>query len=220
METEAKFIVPDEATFAALRELEALGPYMVRDTRTKRVRDRYLDTQDRDFYSRNLYVRLRQLSGGGPLLTIKGQGFGVREGSIHTRDEYETHVSGLDISTWPEGDVRRIVGEVAQGKPLCDLFTLDQTRTVSNLYRDNDNRVVAELSVDEVTIHTAADPVRAYELEIELLSQGTLDDLRELSRLVAQEYRLLPQPLSKFERAAMLLVPAITSRSPHRCYPG
>ncbi|HET6314299.1 MAG TPA: CYTH domain-containing protein [Chloroflexia bacterium] len=202
METEAKFVVPDEATFSCLRQLTAVGPYAVRDTRTKHTHDRYLDTEDRSFFSRNLYVRLRQLSGGVLLLTVKGLGLGVREGSIHTRDEYESQVSGLDVAGWPQGDVRRIVEETAQGKPLHDLYSLDQIRTVSNLYQGD--RAAAELSVDEVAFHTATGPVRAYELELELLPHGQLSDLRELSHLLTEEYHLLPQPLSKFERAMLL----------------
>jgi inorganic triphosphatase YgiF len=202
METEAKFVVPDEATLSRLRQLAAVGPYTLRDTRTKHTHDRYLDTEDRSFFNRDLYVRLRQLSGGGLLLTIKGLGLGVREGSIHSRDEYETEVPGLDVATWPQGDVRRIVEETEQGKPLRDLYSLDQTRTVSNLYQGD--RLAAELSVDEVTFHTADEPVHAYELEIELLPDGQLSDLRELSHLLTEEHHLLPQPLSKFERAMLL----------------
>ncbi len=201
MEIEAKFLAPDEATFAHMRQVRALGPYEVRDTRTKHVQDRYLDTMDLSFYNRNLFVRLREAS-GSLLLTIKGAGTGVTEGSIHTRDEYETHVTSLNVSTWPESDVRRIVEEVAQGKPLHDLFRLDQTRTVSNLYEGE--RVVAELSLDDVTIYAPTGPVRSYEVEIELLPEGHLDDLRALSRLLTGEYGLLPQPLSKFERAMRL----------------
>ena len=204
METEAKFVVPDEAAFARLCQLKAIGPYSVRDTRTKHTHDRYLDTEDRSFFNRGLFVRLREVSGGDLLLTIKGLGLGVREGSIHTRDEYESQVSGLDVAGWPQGDVRRIVEETAQGKPLHDLFALDQTRTVSNLYQNG--RAAAELSVDAVTFHTAAGPVDAYELEIELLPGGQLSDLRELSLLLTKEYHLLPQPLSKFERAMLLIM--------------
>lgn len=204
METEAKFIVPDEATFAALRKVTTLGPYTLTDTRNKHVRDRYLDTEDLSFYNHNLFVRLREVAGDGLLLTVKGAGPGVQEGSIHTRDEYETQVPGLDISTWPEGDVRRIVEATANGKPLRDLFTLDQTRTVSNLQQGD--RAVAELSLDVVTIHTATGPVHAYELEIELKAEGQLEDLRVLSRLLTEEYGLLPQSLSKFERAMRLSI--------------
>ncbi|MDQ3705565.1 MAG: CYTH domain-containing protein [Chloroflexota bacterium] len=203
MEIEAKFLVPDEPTFALLQEVRALGPYEVRDTRTKSVRDRYLDTADYRFYNRNLFVRLREVA-SGLVLTIKGAGSGVSEGSIHTRDEYETEVPSLDVRTWPRGDVRRIVEETAQGKPLHDLFTLDQTRTISNLYEGQ--RAVAELSLDDVTIHTASGPLRGYELEIELLPEGLLDHLRVLSRLLTGEYGLLPQPKSKFERAMRLQV--------------
>ncbi|MDQ3929432.1 MAG: CYTH domain-containing protein [Chloroflexota bacterium] len=197
MEVEAKFVVPDATTFAHVRQLRAFGPYKLRNTRIKHVRDRYLETAERDFYNRNLFVRLREV-GGGLLLTIKGAGEGVSEGSIHTRDEYEAQVSGLNVSTWPEGDVRRIVEDTAQGKPLHDLFTLEQTRTVSNLY--DGERAVAELSLDDVSFHTTAGPVRSYELEIELLPDGVLDDLRALSHLLTTTYGLLPQPVSKFER--------------------
>ncbi|HEX8228560.1 MAG TPA: CYTH domain-containing protein [Chloroflexia bacterium] len=201
MEIEAKFLVPDEATFAALQQVRAFGPYAVRDTRSKHVHDRYLDTVDRCFYKGNLFVRLREVA-GGLVLTIKGSGAGVSEGSIHTRNEYETQVTSLDVATWPQGDVRRIVEETAQGKPLHDLFALDQTRTVSNLY--DGERAVAELSLDDVTIQTASRPVRGFELEIELLPEGLLDDLRVLSRLLTIQYGLLPQPESKFERAMRL----------------
>src|SRR5207248_127861 len=42
---------------------------------------------------------------------------------------------------------------------------------------------------------------KSYELEAELLPDGTVEDLRELARVFAGEYGLKPQALSKFEQA-------------------
>ncbi len=205
METEAKFIVEDEDKFTRLQAVDRFGPYTRQAVKTKAVHDRYLDTADRNFYRRNFYARLREGKGDGDmLLTMKSVG-GSLEGAVHTREEYETEVSGLDVSAWPESAVRRMVQEIAGDQSLNDLFALDQTRTVSIL-QDHD-RHVAEMSLDVVIIEGPDEPMRSYELEIELLPDGTIADLAMLSRLLIDDYGLIPQTLSKFERAIRLLVP-------------
>ena len=60
METEAKFILPDAATFAHLHDLEQIGPYTRYNGRVKHVHDRYVDTPDHRFYRRQFYARLRE----------------------------------------------------------------------------------------------------------------------------------------------------------------
>ncbi|HYP41256.1 MAG TPA: CYTH domain-containing protein [Chloroflexia bacterium] len=205
METEAKFTVPDEQTFARLQAIEQLGPYVRRPGTIKKVRDRYLDTEGRSFYSRQIAARLRENEKSGELLlTLKGLG-PQAQGPIHTRDEYETAVMNLDIAGWPEGDVRRLAEEIAGNQPLRDLVTVDQTRTVSYLYQGE--RRVAEMSLDEVAIQTSDEPVRSYELEVEMLPGGDISDLRILSSVLTEEYGLAPQPLSKFEQALALSYP-------------
>lgn len=202
METEAKFIVPNEAAFQRLRGLAHIGPYERRDTRVKMVHDRYLDTEDRRFYRQQLGVRLREDGDkeGGLLLTIKRLGASP-QGAIHTRDEYQTIVPGLDINEWPEGEVKRLMWETAGDMPLREFVSLDQTRTVSDLYQGE--RAVAELSLDEVSIGHGQDAVRAYELEAEMLSASLAADLRILVRIFTEEYGLEPQPLSKLECAML-----------------
>src|SRR5262245_21541799 len=123
METEAKFVVPDEETFVRLREVEQFGQYARRDTVVKTVHDRYVDTAEHSFYHHQLYARLRaaKLDGNGAsrpahtpslLLTLKRLGVPA-EGAIHNRDEYQVEVDGLEVSRWPEGEVRNIAEEVA-----------------------------------------------------------------------------------------------------------
>ncbi len=201
METEAKFIVPSEATFESLHDAEVFGPYERRDAVTKQAHDRYLDTADHSFYKHNFAVRLRAYKDGGLLLTLKRVG-GQVAGAIHSRDEYEVHVGALDVSTWPEGEVRDMVQQIGGGKPLEELFSIEQTRFVSHLYQGE--RDVAEMSLDRVAIGAPGGPVSGYELEVELLPEGLMSDLRILARLLMEEYNLAPQPLSKFEQAAVL----------------
>lgn len=202
METEAKFTIPTKVTFKKLREVERLDQYTRRDAHVKNVQDRYVDTADHRFYGQRYYVRLREPKGEGALLlTVKRLGGDVA-GAIHSREEYQTEVAGLDIATWPESETRSIAEEIADGSTLTDLVTVEQTRLVSHLY-DGD-RQVAEYSLDEVTIKTPHGPVKAYELEVELLLDGTIEDLHVLTGIFADKYKLSPQPLSKFERAMAL----------------
>src|SRR5436190_5065682 len=113
METEAKFIVPDQATFQRIRETQQFASYRRGESKVKQVHDRYVDTLDHRFYGRHFYVRLRDGASEGPLLlTVKRLGV-LAQGAVHARDEYETYVPGLDVATWPEGDVRGMVQEVA-----------------------------------------------------------------------------------------------------------
>lgn len=200
METEAKFILPDAATFAQLQDLEQIGPYTRYNGRVKHVHDRYVDTPDHRFYRQQFYARLRE-GDAQLLLTLKRLGVAA-EGAVHTRDEYQTAVPGLEIGAWPEGEVRRLAEEIAGDQPLTDLVQLDQTRHVALLQEGE--RAVAEMSLDEVVIPAANGPIRAYEVEVELLPGGTLADLGVLARVFADEYHLAAQPQSKFERALSL----------------
>ena len=211
METEAKFTVPGEVAFARLRGAERFGSYERRDERAKEVHDRYLDTPDHRFLKNGWALRLRKGKEGDLLITIKGlerQSLGDGEeadgetGGIHARQEYETAVPGLSISRWPASEAKQLARSVAAGQPLRDLVSVGQTRTVSRLY-DGD-RAVAELSLDEIAFHNgdqSDDAKTAYELEAELLPDGTVADLRTLARIFAEEYGLDPQPHSKFEQA-------------------
>jgi triphosphatase len=214
METEAKFVVPDAATFKRISKATQFGAYKRGESKVKQVHDRYVDTPDHRFYGQHLYVRLRAgASDGALLLTVKRLGV-LAQGAVHARDEYETNVPGLDVAAWPEGDVRGMVQEVAGDEPLTELVIVNQRRTVSHLL--DGTREVAELSLDEVEIPAAGGPVKAYELEAELLSDGTLDDLGALSKVFIDEYHLAPQPLSKFERALSLTLP---DHEPHLSEP-
>ena len=46
IETEAKYIIPDQATFTALEQLTRLGNFEIKALGVKKIIDRYLDTND------------------------------------------------------------------------------------------------------------------------------------------------------------------------------
>jgi CHAD domain-containing protein len=218
LETESKFIIPGEAAFARLRAIDMFGKYERRDERTKEVHDRYLDTPDQAFLKRGWCFRLRKSATGDLLITLKSLqrhavGTGTPSTAIQARDEYETAVSGLKIASWPESEAKELAKEIAGKQSMRDLVTVDQVRTVSYLY--DGERAVAELSIDDVDFHPASpsepdEPAhKTYELEAELLPDGTLDDLHTLVQIFSEEYGLDPQPKSKFERALQIAdVPA------------
>src|SRR3954471_5269382 len=200
MEKEAKFIVPDRATFERIQVLDQVGPYARKDTTVKHVTDRYVDTPDRSFASHHFYMRLRagRRGKGSTLVTLKSTE-AQPEGAVFSRDEYQLKVKDLDSATWPEGEVRNMVEQIGGGQPLTEVVTITQTRQVSILYEGE--RAVAEMSLDEVKIPTQGEPVKDYELEVEMLPGGLDADLRTLTRILAEDFNLIPQPLSKFERA-------------------
>lgn len=209
METEAKFRVPGEAAFARLKGAERFGDYERRDESTKQVHDRYLDTARHSFLNNGWCLRLRKGKEGDLLVTIKGLERRAIEGAssegIAAREEHEVAVPGLAISRWPAGEAKRLARSLAGSQSLRDIVQVDQSRTVSILY--SGDRAVAELSLDEVVFKRGVDdnsPHLAYELEAEMLPDGTLADIQALSRIFAEQYGLDPQPLSKFEQALAL----------------
>src|SRR4051812_7746796 len=148
---------------------------------------------------------------GSTLVTLKSTE-AQPEGAVFSRDEYQLKVKDLDSATWPEGEVRNMVEQIGGGQPLTEVVTITQTRQVSILYEGE--RAVAEMSVDEVKIPTQGEPVNDYELEVEMLPGGLDADLRILTRILAEDFNLIPQPLSKFERALQIASPNGSER-PH-----
>ncbi|MDQ2807427.1 MAG: CHAD domain-containing protein [Chloroflexota bacterium] len=195
MESEAKFIVPDAATYAKLRRMPRPDAYRLGKPTVKTVQDRYVDTAEQHFFQQHIAARLREAD-GKLLLTLKSFGDPPR-GAIHRRSEVESVVPSLDIATWPPGEVRAQAEEIAGHEPLRDLVRLTQTRVVALV--TDEARLVAEWSLDEVLLDGADRPF--YELEIELRPDGRQRDLRELSDWLMDKYGLRPQTLSKFERA-------------------
>src|SRR5690348_8087528 len=114
METEAKFVVPDDEAFARLLAAEQFGAYHRAQGRVAHVRDRYVDTPDRRFYQAGYAARVRA-GDGGLLFTLK-QLDGPVHNSVHAREEYEVTVPGLEIGGWPASEARDLAAKIADDR--------------------------------------------------------------------------------------------------------
>ncbi len=163
-----------------------------------------MDTAGWDFQARSYGYRLRR-AGDSYLATIKG--LGGATGAVHTRIEHQVALSEpLPPQQWPLSSARALALRLCGSEPLIVLFEVRQTRESRPLYAGD--RAVAELSLDRVSVFDpdGGGPVDSYlELEAELLSGGTEQDLDRLVSALREEWSLTPGERSKYERGLAVL---------------
>ena len=202
MEIEAKFVIPDSETCKRLREAEQLAGFLLSAGHSREIHDTYLDTPGQAVRQAGYACRKREQD-GKIIITLKQ--LGTAAGGIHRREEFEiTLTEDLPPARWPESPARDIVLQLIHQEPLGALFDLRQTRFV-RLMRSHGERLVAELSIDEVRISVSGAERTYFELEAELLQEGTESDLEKIRRQLSDEWALRPEPCSKFERALTLI---------------
>lgn len=196
MEIEAKYTT-SRFVFDKLLKVDSLGEYRLETMEEQLITDHYLDTGDRDIQKGGYAFRVREKNGRW-LLTVKG--LGKTESAIHQREEYEVEIqSDLSPQQWPDSPARDLVFSLTRSQPLVELFVIRQHRTLRRVFRDE--RFVGELSLDVVDMGSFGQQERTYEVEIELESYGTLEDLQVLDEILQSNYDLRPETRSKFERA-------------------
>lgn len=201
MEIEAKFSVPDEETFRRLLETTALAGFDLGETSVEELSDRYLDTVSRAIRRWGYACRLRR-TGDGYVATLKG--LGRAAGVVHRRIEREVDLSKpLYPHDWPASAARDLALRLCGSEPLVVLFDINQTRYDRTL-TDRD-RAVAIVSLDRVRVCRNEIVASTYlELEAELLPEGSEDDLRRLAAELVEQWDLVPERKSKFERGLAL----------------
>lgn len=198
MEIEAKFAIPDTATFERLMQAPTLAGMQVGPVSHKPVHDRYLDTADRRFMRHGFACRVRD-KGDGWLATLKGLGAG--EGALHRRTELEAILPAgeLSVQDWPAGEAREVALALSAGQPLELVFEIWQQRNVRLLRSQPGDDPVIELSLDVVRLD-GEDSVPWFELEGELLPAGSVQQLEALVETLTGQWGLVPESRSKFER--------------------
>jgi inorganic triphosphatase YgiF len=197
MEIEAKFAVPDAETFRQLKSATHLGGFPLSAGKTGRVHDTYLDTRDHQIFAAG-YAFRRRKQAGKILITLKE--LKTATDSIHRREELELALpDDLPPAQWQPSPVRDLALGIVGEKPLVPLFDLRQTRTLRAVTRAG--RQVAELSLDQVRVVVGDRILKYFELECELLPEGTESDLAGIEICLREEWKLQPEPRSKFERA-------------------
>lgn len=200
VELEAKLLVPDEVTFAALGAIERLGRLAVEPRETQVVEDTYVDTADLRLRRAGFGCRLRV---AGDRVTAGLKGMGGVDGDIHERVELEHALDGptvaalLRLAEEPGPMVRRLAG----GEPLRPLFVL---RTERQRWRVAGGRGgELQMSLDRSRIEATTGETELLEVELELVS-GSQALLEQAARELRRRYGLEPSPLSKFERGLAL----------------
>jgi len=201
MEIEAKFAVPDVATFQRLQAVKHIAGFSLSAHQVQQVHDTYLDTEERLILASGYACRCRETE-LETLVTLKG--LGRAEGAIHRRKELEISLSAYEPpQDWPESPVRDLILQVTSGAPLISLFDLRQTRVFRRMRHGE--LLVAQLSLDNVRVVARNRKRSHFELEVELAPQGTGSDIGEIVAYLQDEWGLAPEPHSKFERALAFL---------------
>jgi len=195
LEIEAKFLIPTIAMFKQLQNLTQLGSFFLQSIGTKQVVDTYLDTSGKQILQSNFACRIRK-RGEETILTLKS--LTPAEGIVHRRQELEAVGHNDQPLTWPNSPAQSLLLDMIGIEPLETLFTIQQTRYKYHVIL-NDQPII-ELSLDKVWLNHTTDPTY-YELEAELLSAGTDDDLIHFTTLLRDNWALMPESQSKFERA-------------------
>jgi CHAD domain-containing protein len=201
MEVEAKFSLPDIESLHRLQVTTRLAGFPLGKGQTHVVFDTYVDTPERKVLSGGYSCRFR-LEDEGVRLTLKGVG-GTR-GAIHKRQEMEIMLPAIQPpEEWPAGSLRDYVLHLTGGDPLHPLIELHQTRVVRPVRWQG--QVIANLSLDEVQVSSGGTEQVYYEMEVELTSIGSEEQLANIVDSLQQKWNLRPESLSKFERALILL---------------
>ena len=196
MEIEAKFAVPDQATFERLKSMQQLAGFTLLAGKVKRMHDTFLDTPDRRMGAAGYVCRRREVS-GQVVMTIKG-GSKI-EGAIHQREELEvTLPADVPPQQWPDSPIRDRALLIIGAAPLAPLFDQHQTRIFRGMMRDE--QMIAELTLDDVTIASGDKTLTYLEMEVELQPDGELADLEAIEASLQAEWGLMPEPRSKFAR--------------------
>ncbi len=208
MEIEAKFAVPDEATWLRLQSIEQVAGYALSVGKLKQVHDTFMDTPTRDILLSRHVCRKREVD-GQIVMTVKSNQQVV--GAVHRREELEVTLPyEMPIGQWPPSEIRDRLLSLIGDVPLTPLFDQHQVRfvrwashTVSAERRraGQGDRVVAEMSVDKVELSIKGRTQSYFEVEFELKDAGTEDDLAKIEACLIEEWGLTPEPRSKFARA-------------------
>lgn len=210
MEIEAKFTVPDRTIFDRLLKVETLAGCGLSPARLKRLHDQYLDTAGGGFLAGGFACRLRVDGDGGRLVTLKS--LTPAQGLLHEREELEARLpehAGLDPAGWPACGATELASQLSQGQPLTPLFELRQERYQRLATPIGGATPAVELSIDRTSFDAAADDLLGVEAELlhgadRTVLQAMIDDLH-------QDWGLIPEPISKFERGLAQARPELYS---------
>ena len=201
MEIEAKFTIKDRETYIQLKNLDSLYGLQLTEPRVQELQDIYLDTPKNKLFAAGYALRQRE-SAQAAWITLKTTE-APKKGAVHRREELEAEIPpGTTPSEWPSGPVLDSVQQIIGDTPLKPMVRLSQSRVIRHLV--DGTRQVAEISLDEVSIHGDEKTASFIELELELEPGGSTEEFEELAAALGADWNLKPQKKSKLDRALEL----------------
>jgi CHAD domain-containing protein/uncharacterized protein YjbK len=211
MEIEAKFSIPNEETYQRLQAAEQLAGFFLSTPKIQEVHDRYLDTVGFAIKKAGYYCRIREFK-GSRIVTIKE--LAGAEGAVHKREELEVSLAGdVPPTQWPKSPAQDFILQCVGHEPLVELFELRQIRVI-RFMKSPKERTVAELCLDQVRLLGHENGNAYFELEVELLPEGTEHDLALIQNVLVNEWAMAPESRSKFERAWTMMTEQALQQAP------
>lgn len=205
-EIEAKFRVDDLGRLARLTAVPMLGHAALGPARSVAEVDVYLDTVERALERAGWACRLRS-RGAVVTVSLKGTADGPSSGGIHRRPEVEgPATASREPRDWPPSPARHLVDELRRGDQLVELLTLRQRRTERGVTVGE--TTLGILSLDAVTVHVGEvehGTFHAVELELATEAADGEGALAQLAAVLAAHDGLVPDRLTKLERARELI---------------
>lgn len=136
------------------------------------------------------------------MVTIKS--LSQAAGAIHHRLVLEAEsATSLSPYEWPECPARQQVLQIIGREPLLPILEVEQTRIVRQMMKGK--QFVAEFYLDRVSMLVNNREHIYLDLEVVLRPGIAAETLTALVDYFREEWKLKPQPLSKFERGMYLL---------------
>lgn len=160
----------------------------------------YYDSPEQWLRQHGYALRIRKI-GEHYIQTLKGGG--KVTGAKHEREEWQTELksSTVDPSVIPLPEIRDKLIALQQANSLLKLFTTDFLRQTWQIrYED----CLIELAIDQGHIQAKQKVEEIFELELELL-EGNVAALEKFAANLAEQLQCAIQPMSKAERAYLLL---------------
>ncbi len=206
LEVELKFIAEGPAPLDLLATATELGRASLGPADTYDELDRYLDTADGRLAAERWACRLRTRR-GATIISLKGPAEPSLPGeapALHRRPEVEGPASNaLTPDAWPPSEARDRLLALSAGGRLVERLALAQRRTERAV--EIDGRRTGLLSLDRVTVrHEGVEMGRLWSVELESVDE-TAAGLEALGGALAATPGLLPDPLTKLERAVAII---------------
>ena len=208
IEIECKLIARDASALAgvhqALREICSSVRHLGREV----IRDAYLETPDWRLYRAGYACRIRRTSrrpAGRAVLGLKSLRRPLH--GVSMREELERVVPssrcrrGLSAALRREGDLGAKILGILDGRKARVIFRIRNRRDTYAVRFGK--RLRALVSLDDFTLMAGVKRRRLAEVEIEI-KQGSVEELRELARLLIPRVGLSAQTRAKFKQGLEL----------------